>query len=139
MIKTIQKNCEACGDIINVRIADHKRGWGRFCDKACSAAYKCGQRPRDVNKHHADYQKGYGWAAAKLSDFARKYADGKPPKAPSVKSQIGRVKINHTYHSPAICRKCGEKTNGPGICDDCEVYEQEMDAAEAGWDGHKQW
>ncbi|AUQ64404.1 hypothetical protein [Phaeobacter inhibens] len=135
---TVEKNCLACGDLIVVRLADHKRGWGNFCDKACSYAHKCGQRPGDVNEYHAECQSGYGWAAGKLKDFAKKYGEGnKPPAAPKIKAQIGKVKVKPTYHSPALCRECGDKINGPGICDRCEMHSQAMDAIEAGWDGHK--
>lgn len=136
----VTKNCAACGDIIEVRLADHKRGWGLFCDKACSGAYKCGQRPSDVNTHHADCQGGHGWAADKLADFAKKYGpDGRPPKAPRLKDQVGRVRVKPAYHSPAKCRECGAEINGAGLCRDCEANEQAMDAMERGWDGHKVW
>lgn len=94
----IQKNCEACGDLISVRLADHKRGWGRFCDKACAGAYKCAQRPRDVNAYHA---KKSIWAADRMKAFAA-YPDGKPPKAPSVKEQVGKVKIKPILPQPGI-------------------------------------
>ncbi len=137
----IQKNCEACGDLIEVRLADHKRGWGRFCDKACAAAHKTGQRPRDVNLYHAKCQNGHGWAADKLRDFERKYGpNGSPPKAEKVKDQLGKkVKITPLYHSPANCRKCGAAVNGPGLCDDCEIHEEALNDIERGWDGHKYW
>lgn len=136
---TVQKNCLACGDLIDVRLADHKRGWGRFCDKSCSAAHKCGQRPGDVNAYHAECHP-FGWAADKMKDFAAKYGEGnKPPVAPKIKAQIGRVKIKPKYHSPCKCRECGADVNGPGLCWECEADRDSMDATEAGWDGHKVW
>lgn len=137
----VKKNCKACGDLIEVRLADHKRGWGNFCDKACSAAYKTGQRPSDVNEYHAECQYGFGWAADKLRDFAKKYGEGgKPPKAPKIGSQIGhKPKVKPIYHSPCKCYRCGAKVNGPGLCDDCEAHEDSMNAMEEGWDGHKVW
>lgn len=130
----VQKNCKACGDLIAVRLADHKRGWGNFCDKACAAAHKCGQRPGDVNAYHAKFS---AWAAERLAHFTAIYPTGKPPVAPKIRAQAGRVKITPTYHSPASCRECGEPTNGPGLCWKCEAHQDAMDATEAGWDGHK--
>lgn len=135
-MSALQKNCEACGDIITVRLADHKRGWGRFCDKACAAAHKCGQRPRDVNAHHA---KSSGWALDRFQIFSAKYPDAQPPKAPPIKSQIGKVKVTPVYHSPASCRRCGEVINGPGLCAKCDDHLEGMNAIESGWDGHKVW
>lgn len=35
--KTVVINCENCGRPKTVRLADRKRGWGRFCDKSCKA------------------------------------------------------------------------------------------------------
>jgi hypothetical protein len=137
MSATVDKNCEACGDLIAVRIADHKRGWGRFCDKTCAAAWKSGQRPRDVNAVHA---KMSSWAADRFALFTAKYGDGnKPPKAARVKDQIGKVKVVPTYHSPSWCRECGAPINGPGLCDPCDWHIESMRVAGAGWDGHKGW
>lgn len=130
---SLEKNCEACFALITVRVADHKRGWGRFCDKACAAAHKVGMRPRDVNAHHA---KKSPWARACMD--ARKAAGVETwPAAPRLKDQIGKVKVRPLYHSPASCQSCGEPINGPGLCDDCETHEQGLWANEAGWDGHK--
>jgi len=36
-MSTVVKNCECCGAEMKVRSADLKRGWGRFCSKACKA------------------------------------------------------------------------------------------------------
>lgn len=134
----VQKNCEACGDLIDVRLADHKRGWGRFCDKRCSAAYKRGERPRSISAYHASCVNG-GWAHDRFHEFQEKYPDGKPPKAPKIKDQIGkRAKVTPKYHSPAKCSSCGaHKNDGPGLCFECETEKQALDATEEGWDGHK--
>ena len=131
----VQKNCLACGDLITVRLADHKRGWGKFCDKSCAAAHKTGQRPGDVNAYHAKCQGGYGWAAERLAYFAATYPDGKPPTAPKIKEQVGKQKVVPIYHSPAKCRECGTDINGPGLCDDCEAKNE----TGLGWDAHKEW
>jgi hypothetical protein len=134
MSATVQKNCLACGDLIAVRLADHKRGWGKFCDKTCAAAHKCGQRPRDVNAHHAKFSI---WAFNKVADFAAKYGSGKPPIAARLKGQIGKVAVRPCYHSPSNCRECGAVINGPGLCDPCETRREASYACEEGWDGHK--
>lgn len=108
-METVRKNCEACFAPITVRLSDHKRGWGRFCDKACSAAYRSGLRPRDVNAVHAKYS---AWAADRL---AQRQADGVATwdRAPSVKSQAGRVRVRHQRRPPAkhaeSCVVCGDE------------------------------
>ncbi len=95
----VKKNCLACGDLIDVRLADHKRGWGKFCDKACSAAYKCRQRPVDVNEKHA---KTSMWAAVCWGLRVKMYGGEAPPKAPSIGKQLGHgVRVVHKRHSPA--------------------------------------
>ena len=134
----IQKNCAACGASISVRLADHKRGWGKFCDKACSGAYKCGQRPRDVNKYHAKFS---SWAADRMEDLSRAGLS-EWPKAPSIGSQLGgkAPKVKHKLHSPEPkrnCRDCGKPSGSEYRCDNCADHEAGIDAMEAGWDGHK--
>jgi len=141
---TVQKNCKACGDLITVRVADHKRGWGNFCDKACSAAYKCGMRPQDVNKYHAKCQGGFGWAADRLQHFdIMGYVSGIPPKAPSIESQLGTTpKIKKKKHSPkkeTACHDCGKDSYGYKYCNYCDTHHAGLDAIEEGWDGHKVW
>lgn len=37
MAAMIEKKCERCREPIRVRVADHKRGWGRYCSKSCKA------------------------------------------------------------------------------------------------------
>jgi hypothetical protein len=68
-----------------------------------------------------------------------KYPDGKPPRAPRIKDQVGKVKVTPIYHSPAQCRECGTAINGPGLCWKCEDHMAAMDATEQGWDAHKTW
>lgn len=129
----IEKNCAACGRPITVRLADHKRGWGKFCDKACSAAYKCGQRPKDVNRHHAKFSP---WAADRMAQLE---ADGVTAwaKAPSIESQIGKKpKVRHKLHSPPTmrhCRECGDPSGEELLCMECDA----LNATAEGWDGHK--
>lgn len=134
----IEKNCEACGDLIHVRLADHKRGWGRFCDKRCKAAHAMGERPSGINDYHASCVTG-GWAYDRYHEFQKRYPDGIPPKAKPLSEQVSKSKrkVTPKYHSPSHCRKCGEKINGPGLCGACDDHEYEMSQSEAGWDGHK--
>lgn len=35
--KRVVKKCENCPNTFNPRVADVKRGWGRFCSKRCKA------------------------------------------------------------------------------------------------------
>lgn len=130
----VEKNCLACDALIAVRLADHKRGWGKFCDKACKAAHSVGMRPRDVNAHHAKFSP---WARACMSLRDAKGITGQWPRAARIKDQVGKVKVRPIYHSPASCRSCGIAINGPGLCDECEFNEAGLWANEAGWDGHK--
>tara|TARA_Y100001951_G_C11158025_1_gene193104 strand:- start:26 stop:433 length:408 start_codon:yes stop_codon:yes gene_type:complete len=132
----VKKNCAACYEIIEVRLADHKRGWGKFCDKECAATYKNGNRPESVNKKFAKHSP---WAKRKLKERADLYGGNLPPKAPSIKEQLGKkVKVKPIYHSPSTCRDCGTRINGPGYCDDCWAIRDALESLEAGWDDHKQ-
>lgn len=36
----VERPCATCGNPMQVREADVKRGWGRFCSKSCKARYK---------------------------------------------------------------------------------------------------
>lgn len=133
MAKMIAKNCKACGAEISVRLADHKRGWGNFCDKACAAAYKTGQRPRDVNAFHAKFSP---WA----KDRMEQRAGQDPKKVPSVKKQLGKnPKIKHKLHSPGKCVDCGAHVVNARRCNLCQSHQDGLDAMEEGWDGHKIW
>ena len=38
--KRITKKCEECGEAMSVRVADHNRGWGKFCSKSCKAKFQ---------------------------------------------------------------------------------------------------
>ena len=31
----VKKNCECCAGEFSARLADHLRGWARFCSKSC--------------------------------------------------------------------------------------------------------
>jgi hypothetical protein len=34
---TVVVKCKRCGDPFTARVADRKRGWGKFCSKSCKA------------------------------------------------------------------------------------------------------
>lgn len=55
MVSMIEKACKHCKADITVRLADHKRGWGNFCNKSCKARY---QEKR--NGQHAAFRNGRG-------------------------------------------------------------------------------
>jgi len=55
MPATIDKHCKHCKKSITVRLADHNRGWGNFCNKSCKAKH---QEAR--NGQHAAYLNGRG-------------------------------------------------------------------------------
>jgi endogenous inhibitor of DNA gyrase (YacG/DUF329 family) len=40
MLTMIEKNCKSCKSPMEVRLADHNRGWGKFCSKSCKAQYQ---------------------------------------------------------------------------------------------------
>jgi len=37
MAAMVEVKCEWCGKKFRARVADRKRGWGRFCGKTCKA------------------------------------------------------------------------------------------------------
>lgn len=55
MVSLINKNCEWCKTDIIVRLADHKRGWGRFCSKSCKA-----KSQEKKNGQHSAFLNGRG-------------------------------------------------------------------------------
>lgn len=47
--ETVEVRCLCCGERMTVRVADRKRGWGKFCDKSCKAYYQSyGPKHRSV-------------------------------------------------------------------------------------------
>lgn len=36
---TVNVRCEHCDGLFSARVADRKRGWGRFCSKSCKAKF----------------------------------------------------------------------------------------------------
>lgn len=64
----IDKKCKHCSKKISVRLADHNRGWGNFCNKSCKAKY---QEKR--NGQYSAYMNGRGVSnlhPERLKDYA---------------------------------------------------------------------
>lgn len=37
MSSTVEVKCQRCKELFTARVADRKRGWGKFCCKSCKA------------------------------------------------------------------------------------------------------
>lgn len=37
MPQMVEVNCKSCGTKFEARVADRRRGWGKFCSKSCKA------------------------------------------------------------------------------------------------------
>ena len=73
MATMIDKKCKHCKNTITVRLADHNRGWGNFCNKSCKAKY---QEKR--NGQYAAYLNGRGVSnlhPERLKDYAMDRSD----------------------------------------------------------------
>lgn len=62
--ETVVVKCQRCGDPFAARVADRKRGWGKFCSKSCKAI-KQTQRtgyagPPDGYRGVGDYDGPFG-------------------------------------------------------------------------------
>lgn len=69
MTTMIDKKCKHCKNTITVRMVDHKRGWGNFCDKSCKAKYQ-----ENRNGQYAAYMNGRGVSnlhPGRLKDYDR--------------------------------------------------------------------
>lgn len=44
--RTVEVNCKCCGIKFPARVADRKRGWGKFCHKSCAAYWKTHHKRR---------------------------------------------------------------------------------------------
>lgn len=53
MAKMVTVKCENCPTVFEARIADRKRGWGKFCSKSCKAIKqerRTGQYKRSMDR-----------------------------------------------------------------------------------------
>lgn len=74
MTSMIDKKCKHCKSDITVRLADHNRGWGNFCNKSCKAKY---QEKR--NGQHAAYLNGRGVSNLHPERLENWYLDDSDP------------------------------------------------------------
>lgn len=73
----INKKCKNCKSDITVRLADHKRGWGNFCNKSCKAKF---QEKR--TGQHAAYRNGRGVSNLHPERLKNWYYDDSDPMNP---------------------------------------------------------
>lgn len=69
MPATIDKKCKHCKSDITVRLADHNRGWGNFCNKSCKAKFQ-----EKSNGQYSAYMNGRGVSnlhPERLKDYSR--------------------------------------------------------------------
>jgi hypothetical protein len=103
MTKTIEKNCKHCNSSMTVRLVDHNRGWGNFCDKSCKAKYQT-KKTGITGPHY----KAIGKTVEQMTsgNYAKSmFSDRNKPSAP--KNGIFR------NGSRVCCEQCGVwATNG---------------------------
>lgn len=76
-MQLIEKTCKHCKNSITVRLADHKRGWGNFCNKSCKAKH---QEKR--TGQYAAYMNGRGVSnlhPERLKQYTAGYWDDSDP------------------------------------------------------------
>lgn len=71
MAAMVTINCEQCGKAKSVRVADRKRGWGRFCSKRCKTVNQDKKRMFEVDDETLHLEamegaEGYEWDAHKF-------------------------------------------------------------------------
>lgn len=67
MPKMVERKCKCCKNLMSVREADVKRGWGLYCSKSCKAKvqekkngqYKAYLNGRGVSNLHPERLKDY--------------------------------------------------------------------------------
>lgn len=56
MAAMIEVKCQNCKDKFEVRVADRKRGWGKFCSKSCKAIKQEGRTGQNrLYRERRDY------------------------------------------------------------------------------------
>lgn len=58
MPATVEVKCKnkACGKVFTARVADRKRGWGRFCSKSCKALVQEKRTGQFADMLHKNYR-----------------------------------------------------------------------------------
>jgi hypothetical protein len=55
-MKTKKVKCACCKTEFEARIADIKRGWGKYCSKSCKA-----KKQESITGQHRNYQNRINW------------------------------------------------------------------------------
>lgn len=61
--KTVEVKCERCQKPFTARVADRKRGWGKYCSKSCKAVkqeQRTGQYADYLNRDGSDSEDHWG-------------------------------------------------------------------------------
>lgn len=66
MPSKVEVKCKQCQEPFMARVADRKRGWGKFCSKSCKAK---GQTNSKGNQHKT-YRKTYEDYSEDVDDYA---------------------------------------------------------------------
>lgn len=91
----VERPCETCGAPMQVREADVKRGWGRFCSKSCKAA---GESVSKVTQLNPD------WSASRPAPkpIVRPCDHGLALAVSNLETQLGTVEAyNRLCHAAA--------------------------------------
>lgn len=61
---TVEVKCKNCKSTFRARVADRKRGWGKYCSKSCKAIKQTQRTGYTVtDSHRAFYEREYGGRA----------------------------------------------------------------------------
>ena len=52
---TVEVHCKSCGTQFTARVADRKRGWGKYCSKSCKAKKCVNSRRAFADYMNRDY------------------------------------------------------------------------------------
>ncbi|QGH73802.1 hypothetical protein [Vibrio phage vB_VhaM_VH-8] len=55
MTNKVEVKCKQCQEPFMARVADRKRGWGKFCSKSCKAK----KQTNSKGNHYKSYRKAY--------------------------------------------------------------------------------
>ena len=90
----IEKACKNCKSTITVRLADHNRGWGNFCNKSCKAKHQ-----EKKNGQYSAYLNGRGVSnlhPERLREYQMDYSD------PYFESPLTREFDDHPFSPEAL-------------------------------------
>ena len=63
--KKVEVKCEQCKTPFMARVADRKRGWGRFCSKSCKAV----KQERRTGQYRNYLNRSGGWDGEDMTFF----------------------------------------------------------------------